>query len=190
MANTPIDKNGNVHGENGQFVSLRGHIESIMDEREKMTERVFADSEKAAEFKRVALEKALDRAKLDTDKAMVEAKAQVEQKLSDAKSAADKGLSDAKNAADEVNQTMKSRLDKLESGGAPFASRLDEGLTKLRSDVETLNTQSVKATVLDALREQAVQDTKAQKRQIKYIAIAAAGSFLTSLLLFVARYLS
>jgi hypothetical protein len=158
---SPIDKNGNVHDENGQFVSLRAYIEAILSEKEKQTE-----------FSRVQLEKALTQAAQTTERALVEARVTVEAKLVEAKA-----------AADERANTQQKRIDLLESGGAPFASRLDESLTALKADVDVLKVNMVRTTVLDALREQTVAETKAQKRQIRYIAIAAAVSFALSLIL-------
>jgi hypothetical protein len=157
----PIDKNGNVHDESGQFVSLRSYIEAILLEKEKQTE-----------FSRIQLERALVEARATTERAMLEARATVEQRLLEAKV-----------AADGVSAGLVDRLKLLESGGAPFASRLDESLTNLKEDVDVLKENMVRTTVLDALREQTVSEAKAQKRQIRYIAIAAGVSFVLSLIL-------
>lgn len=155
------DAAGNFHDENGRFVSLRDYVERIFDERETQTE-----------FARAQLERALVEARDTTDRAMNKASEDVENRLVEAKA-----------AADNVTLELKSRLSNLESGGAPFASRLDQSLTTLKFDVDTLKENMVRTTVLDALREQTVQETKAQKKQIRYIAIAAAISFSFSLIL-------
>jgi hypothetical protein len=155
------DANGNYHDENGRFVSLRDYVEKIFDEKDK-----------SAEFARATLERALIEARTTTDRAMQEAKATT-----------DKALAEAKTAADAVTATQAKRIELLESGGAPFASRLDESLTSLKADVDVLKVNMVRTTVLDALREQTVTEAKAQKRQIRYIAIAASVSFAFSLVL-------
>jgi hypothetical protein len=155
------DANGNLHDENGRFVSLRDYIERIFDEKDR-----------SAEFARATLERALNEAKITTERAMQEAKATT-----------DKALAEAKAAADAVTATQAKRIELLESGGAPFASRLDESLTQLKGDVDVLKNNMVRTTVLDALREQTINEAKAQKRQIRYIAIAAAVSFGFSLVL-------
>ena len=155
------DANGNYHDDNGRFVSLRDYVEKIFDEKDK-----------SAEFARATLERALIEARSTTDRAMQEAKATT-----------DKALAEAKTAADQVSVQIQKRIELLESGGAPFASRLDESLTSLKADVDVLKTNMVRTTVLDALREQTVAEAKAQKRQIRYIAIAAAVSFGFSLIL-------
>lgn len=99
------------------------------------------------------------------DKAIVEAKSSVEGRLVDAKT-----------AADGVNTGIMKRVEVLESGGAPFASRLDESLADLKTDVGVLKENMVRTTVLDALREQNVADSKIQKRQIKLLGITVAVS--------------
>lgn len=159
----PIDNRGNVHGDDGRFVSLRDYIEAILAEKEKSTE-----------FSRLQLERALVEARVTTESARVADKVAVEQRLAEAKV-----------AADGVSATIADRLKLLESGGAPFASRLDQSLTELKRDVDVLKENMVRTTVLDALREQTVTEAKAQKRQIRYIAIAAASSFVFSLILLV-----
>lgn len=164
MANgKQTDASGNFHAENGQFISLEKHIEFALREREKQMERIFAERETSTEFKRVALESKVNDAKLTTATALQEQKLVTEQKISD-----------AKNAADDVVKGVNTRLDKLESGGAPFANRLDEGLTKLRKDVDLLNVDSVRTKVLDALREQTAVDTKLQKRQVRAALVTGA----------------
>ena len=155
------DAAGNFHDENGRFVSLRDYIERIFDEKDR-----------SAEFARATLERALNEAKITTERAMQEAKATT-----------DKALAEAKTAADQVSIQIQKRIELLESGGAPFASRLDESLTSLKQDVDVLKVNMVRTTVLDALREQTVAEAKAQKRQIRYIAIAAAISFAFSIIL-------
>jgi hypothetical protein len=155
------DANGNYHDENGRFVSLRDYIERIFDEKEKQTE-----------FSRVQLERALVEARATTERAMTEAAATVE-----------KRLIEAKTAADQVTVQVQKRVELLESGGAPFASRLDESLTSLKSDVDVLKENMVRTTVLDALRKKTEEDAKLQKRQIKYIAIGAGFSFVVSVVL-------
>jgi long-subunit acyl-CoA synthetase (AMP-forming) len=72
-------------------------------------ERILDEKDKSAEFKRVSLELALH-----------EAKANIE-----------KELGKAKDAADKVSNELGKRISQLESGGAPFASRLDSSLEEL-----------------------------------------------------------
>ena len=141
------DRHGNFHDDKGLFISIRDYVD-----------RIFSEKDKLAESQRETLERALVEARETTEKAMVEAKTTVEARLVEAKS-----------AADAVQVGNVKRLDNLESGGAPFASRLDESLTSLKNDVKVLNENMVRTTVLDALREQTVQETKAQKRQIKQL---------------------
>lgn len=189
-----LDSYGNVHDDNGQFVSLQAYIERIIDEREKQVERVFAERETSAEFKRVALKEALDAAKETTDKALLEAKLAVEQKLADTQA-----------SSNTRSEALLKRLDLLESGGAPFASRLDESLQslkadmetllgisvrkndsaylQLRADVEVLNKDAVRTKVLDALRVQTLEEQKSQKRQVRMAIYAAGFSFLASIIL-------
>ena len=127
------DRNGNFHdGDNGRFVSVKEYVERIFDEREA-----------AADYKSLTLERALVEAKVTTERAMLEAANTVQTRLLEAKA-----------AADERDGAMISRLDHLESGGAPFASRLDNSLNSLKTDVDVLKENMVKTTVLDALREQ------------------------------------
>jgi hypothetical protein len=176
-----LDGNGNVHGEDGRFVSLRDYVESIFAEREKQMERVFAERESSAEFKRLALKEALDEARRSTERALAEAKDTVQAALQEAKTAADKALAEAKGAAVSAAEVNRHRIELLESGGAPFASRLDESLTLLKQDVDVLKENMVRTTVLDALREQTIEEAKAQKRQIKYVFITAAIALALSL---------
>lgn len=162
----------------GHFVSLQLYIERILDEREKQTERIFSEREVSAEFKRIALKDALDEAKVTTFKALLEAKDSVALQLVDAKV-----------AADERSSVMQQRIERLESGGAPFASRLDEGMRKLQSDVDVLNVSSVKAAVVESLRERQAQDALTQKRQIQYVGLAAIVSLFSTLLIAGLQYL-
>jgi anti-sigma-K factor RskA len=41
----PIDNRGNVHGDNGQFVSLREYIERILEERDKAVQVAYRNLE-------------------------------------------------------------------------------------------------------------------------------------------------
>lgn len=139
------DRNGNLHDDLGRFVSVRDYVE-----------RIFAEKDKLSESQRETLERALVEARETTEKAMIEAKNTVEGRLVEAKT-----------AADAVNTVMLKRVEQLESGGAPFASRLDASLTTLKEDVDILKDNMVRTTVLDALSEQAAQEARAQKRQIR-----------------------
>lgn len=134
---------------------------------QEYVDRIFAEKDKTAEAQRSNLEKRVDETKTTNDKAMVEAKNSVEARLVEAKS-----------AADQVSQTLTKRLELLESGGAPFASRLDESLTELKSDVSLLNDGAVRTTVLDALREQTTKQIADQKRAIRNLAYAFGGTVL------------
>lgn len=157
-----------------QVINFRGELESIratIAEREKHLNERFTQQELAAEFKRAALKDALDEAKLTADRAGAAAKTNVEERLSEAKT-----------AADERFLVLQTRTEKLESGGAPFASRLDDGIRKLNEDVATLNNNAVRAEVVEALRTRQEEDANTQKRQIKYIAIASAISLFSTLL--------
>ena len=151
------DRNGNFHdSETGQFVSMK---EFVL--------RIFEEKEAAADYKSMTLERALVEAKVTTERAILKAANTVQTRLLEAKA-----------AADERDAAMMGRLDQLESGGAPFANRLDLSLTTLRGDVDTLKTNMVRTTVLDALREQTDLETRATKKQIKYIFVAAGVSLL------------
>lgn len=86
-----------------------------------------------------------------------------------------------------ASQTL-TRLEQLESGGAPFASRLDDSLLRLKDDVAKLKDNMVRSEVLDDLRDRAAEDAKAQKRQLMYIAVAAGLSFMASLILAITRF--
>lgn len=156
MSDAPhADSQGRFHDENGQYVSLRDFIMAVLSEKEKSTE-----------FSRLQLERALIEARVTTQTAMAEARTTVEQRLVEAKT-----------AADAVTTVITKRLDNLESGGAPFASRLDESLSELKSDVDILKDNMVRTTVLDALREQTTADLKVQKRTIRNLAWSIAATF-------------
>ena len=153
------DDRGNYHDLDGRFtavpgVPIRDYIERIFDEKDRLSES-----------QRETLERALVEARETTEKAMVEAKNTVEGRLVEAKT-----------AADAVSLVILKRVEILESGGAPFASRLDESLSSLKEDVSVLKDNMVRTTVLDALREQTVMEAKAQKRQIKnlYVSVGVA----------------
>jgi hypothetical protein len=191
-----IDANGRDHADDGRFVSMRD-----LEAQARLVDRVFEERKESAEFAREQLEKALIEARNTTERAMQEAK-----------STTDRALVDAKNAADSVNKTIFDRLEKLESGGAPFANRLDEGVSKLRRDVdvlesttvrsdgeehrrlkhdvETLNTDAVRTKVLDALRAQTQEEVKANKKRVQLAIIGASVSFAFSLILAIANYIS
>lgn len=157
------DSAGNFHDDKGLFISIRDY-----------TDRIFAEKDKLAESQRETLERALVEARETTEKAMVEAKTTVEARLVEAKS-----------AADAVQETNIKRLENLESGGAPFASRLDQSIKTMLLDVQTLKENMVKTTVLDALREQTVTETKEQKRQIKMLFYSVAVSMFLIVINFV-----
>ncbi|MEO6068103.1 MAG: hypothetical protein ABIQ41_09010 [Gemmatimonadales bacterium] len=154
-------------------INIRGALESIratLTEREKALNERFTSQESNAEFKRISLKEALDEAKTTTERALTEAKANVEDRLLEAKV-----------AADERGLVLQSRIEKLESGGAPFASRLDEGMTKLAGDVEKLNNNAVRAEVIEALRERQQEDVKTQRRQIRNLSYSTAAAIVVSL---------
>jgi hypothetical protein len=154
-----VDDRINIRAEVEEIVKSMGtHVGYVS--LEKYVERIFDEKDDKAEFARATLERALIEARDTTDRAMVEAKTSVEARLSEAKA-----------AADGVNATIMKRLDNLESGGAPFASRLDLSLTEMKVDVDNLKENMVRTTVLDALREQAQKDAQSQKRQIRNLAI-------------------
>ena len=134
-------------------------------------ERIFTETDKLSESQRETLERALVEARETTEKAMIEAKTTVEGRLIEAKA-----------AADAVQVGNVKRLDNLESGGAPFASRLDESLSTLKDDVDTLKENMVRTTVLDALREQTVQEARIQKRQIRNLYWTVGGTVFVSML--------
>jgi hypothetical protein len=45
MTNGPTDSNGNFHGDDGRFVSLRDYIERILDERDKAVQVAYRNLE-------------------------------------------------------------------------------------------------------------------------------------------------
>jgi predicted DNA-binding protein (UPF0251 family) len=134
-------------------------------------ERIFAEKDKLAESQRETLERALVEARETTEKAMIEAKGTVEARLVEAKV-----------AADAVQEGNVKRLDNLESGGAPFASRLDESQQVLKGDVSVLKENMVRTTVFDALRDQDMADAKQQKRAIRNLYITVGAATFLSLL--------
>lgn len=172
MPETIKDRNGNFHHpETGQFISVKEYVERIFEEKEKSSER-----------DRVTLERALIEARTTTERAMQEAKATVEKAQGEAATSIQTRLLEAKEAADEREEQVQKRLSNLESGGAPFASRLDSNLNAMQDDVDVLKVNMVKTTVLDALRVQTEERAEAQRKQIKYIFIAAAISLGISLI--------
>jgi hypothetical protein len=175
------DCNGNFHGDDGRFISIRDYVERIFDEKDKL-----------ATSQRTTLESALIEARSTTDRAMVEAKTTVENRLIEAKA-----------AADAVTTVIVKRLENLEAGGAPFASRLDDSLNTLKNDVinlkqnlgpafeaehmqikkdvAVLNDQAVRTTVLDALRSKDLEDARSQKRQIRNLYYSTGAAILIAL---------
>jgi len=143
------DSNGNYHDDKGLFISVRDYVE-----------RIFSEKDRLAESQRETLERALVEARETTEKAMNKAAETVEGRLIEAKV-----------AADAVQTGNVKRLDSLESGGAPFASRLDASQKALVEDVGVLKENMVRTTVLDALREQTLEDARQQKRSIKNLYI-------------------
>jgi len=93
-------------------------------------------------------------------------------------------VTDAKGSVEERHDETTRRLDTLESGGAPFASRLDDSLVRLKADVDELKVQAVRTTALDTLRQQSAEKIEQQRKQIKYILIAAGLSLFVSLIVF------
>jgi len=93
----------------------------------------------------------------------------------------DRAFEDMKDALGEMVAGVKVRLDRLESGGAPFASRLDQGLTALKNDVDTLKTVAVRTEALNAVRDAGIEEAREQRRQIKLIVIGVGFSLLLSL---------
>jgi archaellum component FlaD/FlaE len=141
-------------------VPVKEYIEAILEERKTQTE-----------FSRLQLERSVEQARETTEKAMNEARDTVE-----------KRLLEAKTSADDVVTELQKRLALLESGGAPFASRLDQSLERLKGDVDSLNEGAVKTTVLDALREQTTEDAKQQKRSLKYVGLTAGAALVVGLI--------
>ena len=117
-------------------------------------ERIFDEREKSVEKDRVQIERAVAEAKITSEKA----------------------LQDAKSAADQVSQGLAHRLTVLESGGAPFASRLDDSLKILKNDVDALKDEAVRST---ALREEARAASNAVEQQRKQIRLVIIGSGFT-----------
>lgn len=148
-------------------------VRVVKDDRVDLVDyvdRIFTEKDKTAEAQRSNLEKRVEEAKTTTEKAMEEAKTTVEARLIEAKT-----------AADGVSSTITKRLDLLESGGAPFASRLDSSLTELKTDVDALNVNMVKTTVLDALREQTSTQILDQKRSIRNLFITVGVAVLIAI---------
>jgi hypothetical protein len=142
---------------NGNFHGDDGRFVNLRD----YVERIFDEREKATEFARATLERALNEARVTTDRALAEAKL----------------------AADERGLVLQRRIESLESGGAPFASRLDESMTTLKHDVSTLKENMVRTTALEELRKANGVAIEQQRRQLRLVFIAAAISFAFSLIL-------
>lgn len=175
----PDDQHGRSRNDNGQYISTKEFLLAKLVDLEKQIERVFAERKEADESKRVALESKVTEAKNTTAEAMKEAAESVKSKLDE-----------AKDSADERALVLQSRIEKLESGGAPFASRLDDGMRKLQDDVEELNVGAVRAEVVNALKERQEKDAEEQKRQIKLIAIGTAFALMSSIILLGIRVFS
>lgn len=157
--------------EQGHFVSLRDYVALAIRELEKSVDKTFASNETTAEFKRASLATALAEAKATTDAALRAAAESVENKLIEAKT-----------AADERGIVLQTRIEKLESGGAPFADRLNETTRKLQLEVEKLTTGAVKAEVVEALRDRQVEDAKAQKKQTRAALLAGGAALVLALI--------
>lgn len=80
---------------------------------------------------------------------------------------------------------LESRIQVLESGGAPFASRLDESLCTLKEDVEHLKEDAIRGETLASLRADAERDRVMQGRSIRIALIAAGASFAFSIILLI-----
>jgi sugar-specific transcriptional regulator TrmB len=135
----------------GQWVSLKDHVDALLGERDKRYDERLETTEKALEAALVT---------------------------------ADKALAQAKSATDRATEILTKRVELLESGGAPFASRLDESLSDLKKDVDELNEGAVRTEVLEALRRQQQEEAQQQKKTTK-TALATAGA---ALLLVVAKW--
>jgi len=107
-----------------------------------------------------------------------------EQQLLDfARRTLEQAVADARHSVDERTLELVRRLDILESGGAPFASRLDDSLTALKNDVGDLKTKSIEQGALDALRQANTDAIERQRKQIRLVIITAAASLVVSLIL-------
>jgi len=153
-----VERSGDDRRHGGGRVSERDYFERILQERRRAHD---AEHGSHAE-KHVAETQAMDFARATLETAVADAKANV----------------------NERNKEIIRRLDTLESGGAPFASRLDDSLERLKQDVEDLKIKSVEQTALDGLRQANTDAIAAQRRQIKYILLTAGIALALSLILF------
>lgn len=157
-----------------RYLSVRSDMDYV--------ERIFDEKDRAAEFQRQTLERALIEARTTAERAMQEAKSTTDTAREADRKSVEQRLVEAKVAADNVTKAIGERLKSLESGGAPFASRLDSSLTTLKGDVDVLKENMVKTTVLDALREKDAEETKAQKRRVLIVGITAGASLALTII--------
>ena len=194
MTHSPIDNHGNLHDENGRFVSLRDYIEDILKEdREQHSanhEREHAVAKETAQ----RLERGVEASALRIEDAVktalkaVSETARIHSEAHDKEHGAHERIHNVeKTQVDKAATQLLTRLEKLELGGAPFASRLDDSMLSLKADVAELKENMVRTGVLDDLTSRAIEDAKTQKRQLMYIAIGAGLSFMFSIILAVTR---
>ena len=176
------DGNGRYRDQSGRFISA-----SFVPIRDYI-ERIFEEKDRLATSQRETLERALVEARETTEKAMNKAAESVEGRLVEAKFTVEGRLVEAKSAADAVQSGNVKRLENLESGGAPFASRLDSSLGTLKDDVDVLKANMVKTTVLDALREKQEEEASSQRRAIKNLYITVSVTLFIALLNMAARF--
>lgn len=100
--------------------------------------------------------------------------ASLEKYLATTKEEFSKDLDHAVEAAAQERKHIIDSIKVLESGGAPFASRLDSDITRMKEDVDKLKVESVRNEVIEALRKKNEEEVKVQKRRT-FVAIGSAG---------------
>jgi len=161
----PEDANGHEHVErssedrrhSGGRVTERDYFERILQERRRAH-----DAEHSAH----------DEQHNAADEALGFARRTLEQAVADAR----------QNVQDRHAEVVR-RLDTLASGGAPFASRLDDSLSVLKSDVDSLKVKSIEQSALDALRQANTDAIERQRKQLRLVIVGASLSFVLSLIL-------
>jgi len=95
----------------------------------------------------------------------------------------EQAVADARLNVQDRHAEVVRRLDTLESGGAPFASRLDDSLKTLKADVQSLKDRSIEQTAFDTLRQANTEAIERQRKQLRLVIVGASLSFVLSLVL-------
>lgn len=165
------------HGTDGWFlpeprISMAKYIDSRIKAERLLTDRILNEKEKKTLADQATLSTALDKAALTATLALDKAAASTE-----------KALAEAKAAADERGLVIQGRIEKLEAGGAPFASRLDDSLTRLKTDVETLKSESVASGALDELQRATKAEREESRRRLRLVIIAGVFGLVTNVVI-------